>query len=1231
MSPHCVGLFYINQIGNTMKPIYFLLAFLFISSSLFAQLERIHLEVAEYNTCDGLIADSEYFEDLTTYRIYAELSSTDYSVFSFGGLEACSPMYIGSTQAIFNSPIGSAGLASQLNLSLCGITEFTEELGFGIDSWLTIGDPLNPELNIDYVAFNPNFDLVNFFGSNASPMEYYCTECDVYTASPASGAMDENSRVLLAQITTAGEIEYALNIRVKNNITEEVFHYIHGNCDFDDPSSLEYFEGVDGFFHLTGNSSNCNDETACNYNENVLPEEADPSTCDYSSCLGCTDPTSCDYSSLATIDDGTCGTTCEGCTNQLAENYDPEAIIDNGTCILAGCNYPLAENYNADASVNDGTCIVLGCTNPDICNFNPLATQDDGSCDGINCPGCTDANAVNYNPLALNDDGSCHAGPFQKIEQESAITENGYEIRYYAKMTTPNAKIQKVSAHGNCSQLRWTGGSMDNFFIDDYFAQSVIFNTDFLNIQDWSYFSIGDPDLGPRPQMYFYSDEIDNWNPLIQDGGFSLNSGEWGPLDMLAPQYLDADNRMLIARIFSDTPFASHEFSITVLDENNIPFTYVQQPCLDGDIIYAPNSNLLGTSFYCNDTEACNYLNLNEPEFVDNSLCEYSSCYYEVSGNVFEDLDGNGSISIGDDPISGVNIEMTNPTMSATTNELGEYSFGEINLYTYPNPIVSITPQVVYPTNSTPAVRTVNTMNSNNINFGVHNEDLFYSANINVALIPVADDIEVTCNGLLNIYSGTIQNTSNSPVSGVVRITFDDVFDNWIFTSNGIIDESQTVEIHFNNLYPSHLKYFSVGIGGPDIQYIGETVGLSAEVYFDETGNTLIASTTSSNEVTCGYDPNDKRVVPEGYGEPHYILDDTELNYFIRFQNTGNAPAINVTVVDTLDVNLDLSSLELSATSHYMEMSVDSLTRAISFHFPNIFLPDSTSNEPESHGFITFKVKAPAGLAPETRIENTAYIYFDNNPAIITNTTWNTIFNCATKSQLNLPSVLCKNETLELVLDDPFAETYEWNVWPQGTIDLLNESGSMVNWNAPEIGNYSIHMTATNPLCSTAYNEVIEVIPAPNATFASNENTLFIDNTEPGESYQWFLNGEAILNENDVFFQIAESGNYSVSINGENGCADLSDESFVLFTNVGEQTLAFKAFPNPCDEQLELRLNEAGTWNLRVLDALGRIVHSNTIQGNNYVLNTKALSNGTYTLVLHGNQEVQHLKFMVQH
>ena len=688
---------------------------------------------------------------------------------------------------------------------------------------------------------------------------------------------------------------------------------------------------------------------------------------------------------------------------------------------------------------------------------------------------------------------------------------------------------------------------------------------------------------------------------------------------------------MLIARFFSDTPFASHEFSITVLDENNNPFTYVQQPCLDGDIIYAPNSNLFGTSFYCNDTEACNYLNLSEPEFVDNSLCEYNSCYYEVSGSVFEDLDGNGAIGIGDNPISGVTIEMTNPDMTATTDEFGEYSFGEINLNTYPNPIVSIAPQVAYPINSSPATRNVSSLNSNNINFGIHSEDLFYSSNISVALIPVADDIEVTCNGLLNIYSGTIQNTSNSAVSGVVRITFDDVFDSWIFTSYGLIDETQTVEIPFNNLYPSHLQNFTVGIGGPDIQYIGETVGVTAEVYFDETDNTLVSSITSENEVTCGYDPNDKRVVPVGYGEPHYILDDTELNYFIRFQNTGNAPAIDVTVVDTLDVNLDLSSLELSETSHEMEMSVDSLTREISFHFPNIFLPDSTSNEPESHGFITFKVKAPAGLAPETRIENTAHIFFDNNPAIVTNTTWNTIFNCATKSQLNLPASLCENEALEIFMNDPFAESYEWNILPEGNLDVIDESGAMVEWMAPEEGEYSVQMTANNPLCSTTYDQNITVLAAPSAAFDISDNLLSVSNPQANESYQWYLNGEVIPNETAASLMVQESGDYSVEVMNENACSDTSDESFVLFIGVDELLASFKAYPNPCDQHLQLLFKEGGTWSLRVIDLLGKTVESKTIEGSDYVLETGALSNGSYTLILEKDAEVQHLKFMVQH
>ena len=64
----------------------------------------------------------------------------------------------------------------------------------------------------------------------------------------------------------------------------------------------------------------------------------------------------------------------------------------------------------------------------------------------------------------------------------------------------------------------------------------------------------------------------------------------------------------------------------------------------------------------------------------------------------------------------------------------------------------------------------------------------------------------------------------------------------------------------------------------------------------------------------------------------------------------------------------------------------------ISFRFENIMLPDSNVNELASHGFVKFKIDLIEGLDIGTEIHNYAKIYFDENPAIITNTTLNTLY-----------------------------------------------------------------------------------------------------------------------------------------------------------------------------------------------------------------------------------------------
>jgi len=63
----------------------------------------------------------------------------------------------------------------------------------------------------------------------------------------------------------------------------------------------------------------------------------------------------------------------------------------------------------------------------------------------------------------------------------------------------------------------------------------------------------------------------------------------------------------------------------------------------------------------------------------------------------------------------------------------------------------------------------------------------------------------------------------------------------------------------------------------------------------------------------------------------------------------------------------------------------------LKFNFTNINLADSFSNEPASHGFVTYKVKLMGNISLGTQVRNTAYIYFDFNAPIITNTVLNTL------------------------------------------------------------------------------------------------------------------------------------------------------------------------------------------------------------------------------------------------
>lgn len=147
-------------------------------------------------------------------------------------------------------------------------------------------------------------------------------------------------------------------------------------------------------------------------------------------------------------------------------------------------------------------------------------------------------------------------------------------------------------------------------------------------------------------------------------------------------------------------------------------------------------------------------------------------------------------------------------------------------------------------------------------------------------------------------------------------------------------------------------------------------------------------------DVRASYDPNIKEVSPSG----SVTSSQGWIYYTIHFQNTGNSFAENVYVWDTIDANLDLNTIQVMSSSHDQFMQVYPTPRAVKFNFKNINLIDSTSDEPNSHGFVQYRIKLKSGLSEGMAIQNTASILFDLNAPVVTNTT-NTII-CNTPSNI---------------------------------------------------------------------------------------------------------------------------------------------------------------------------------------------------------------------------------------
>lgn len=180
-----------------------------------------------------------------------------------------------------------------------------------------------------------------------------------------------------------------------------------------------------------------------------------------------------------------------------------------------------------------------------------------------------------------------------------------------------------------------------------------------------------------------------------------------------------------------------------------------------------------------------------------------------------------------------------------------------------------------------------------------------------------------------------------------------------------------------------------------DVGAAGTTAGWHATMVAANLPDTLVAG-FGPQGVSCSWDPNDKLVTPQGYGSAGAVpVDIPWLDYTVRFQNTGTDTAFNVSVLDTLDTDLDPLTMEVLDASHPLTRIEVDTGRVALFQFQHILLPDSGANETASHGFVRFRIRPVAGSPDGTQITNSAGIVFDWNAPVITNTVLNTLVDCS--------------------------------------------------------------------------------------------------------------------------------------------------------------------------------------------------------------------------------------------
>ena len=347
-----------------------------------------------------------------------------------------------------------------------------------------------------------------------------------------------------------------------------------------------------------------------------------------------------------------------------------------------------------------------------------------------------------------------------------------------------------------------------------------------------------------------------------------------------------------------------------------------------------------------------------------------------MNGHVYVDQTGDGVYGTGDLPLSFIQIH-TDPDSYVTGSDSAGYWFLDLQPGSY-----SILPSSMYPyiQSITPAQHFANlteqgeldTLNDFAVTLEPNIQDLQARIHADPARPGFNDRLYLSC-----------RNYGTVPMPAQLVLNYD--------SDQSWVGSSIPPDTHTGNTATWNL----------DTLGLGRTMQLTVDLFTDATvplgtpiNHQLSAFPVSSDEtpsdnvvhvndnVVGSFDPNDKLVDPPAMTPNDAQAGDNPITYTIRFQNTGTYLAERVVIVDTLPEGLQPQSIEFLSSSHTCHWYVRD--GVLHFIHANINLPDSTSDEPGSHGYVQFRILPDTDLQDGAEVTNIAHIVFDFNAPIVT-------------------------------------------------------------------------------------------------------------------------------------------------------------------------------------------------------------------------------------------------------